>query len=39
MSKTPVPNLYEEDFYLWIEDTLSKLKARDNENLDWDNLS
>ncbi|MBD2571358.1 DUF29 domain-containing protein [Anabaena lutea] len=38
MSKTPVKHLYEQDFYLWVEDTVSKLKARDNENLDWDNL-
>jgi hypothetical protein len=38
MSTTPVKNLYDEDFYLWVEDTVSKLKARDNENLDWENL-
>ncbi|MEA5619393.1 DUF29 domain-containing protein [Cronbergia sp. UHCC 0137] len=38
MIKTPVKNLYDEDFYLWTEDTVSKLKARDNENLDWENL-
>ncbi|MFM2060533.1 MAG: hypothetical protein RLZZ507_203 [Cyanobacteriota bacterium] len=38
MSKTSVKNLYEQDFSLWVEDTVSKLKARDNDNLDWDNL-
>ncbi len=38
MSQTSIKNLYEEDFYLWVEDTVNKLKSRDNENLDWDNL-
>ncbi len=38
MSKTSVQNLYDEDFYLWVEDTVSKLKARDKDNLDWENL-
>ncbi|WP_353932753.1 DUF29 domain-containing protein [Okeanomitos corallinicola TIOX110] len=38
MSKTSVKKLYEQDFYLWVEDTVNKLKARDNENLDWENL-
>ena len=38
MNKTSIKNLYDQDFYLWVEDTISKLKARDNENLDWDNL-
>ncbi|MBE9256647.1 MULTISPECIES: DUF29 domain-containing protein [Aphanizomenonaceae] len=38
MNKTSVKNLYDQDFYLWVEDTVSKLKARDNEHLDWDNL-
>jgi Domain of unknown function DUF29 len=30
--------LYERDFALWIEDTVAQLKARDVNNLDWDNL-
>lgn len=38
MSQTSVTTLYEEDFSLWVEDTVRKLKARDNENLDWENL-
>ncbi|HYW20240.1 MAG TPA: DUF29 domain-containing protein [Nodularia sp. (in: cyanobacteria)] len=38
MSKTSVQNLYDEDFYLWVEDTVSKLKVRDKDNLDWENL-
>ncbi|MTJ50329.1 DUF29 domain-containing protein [Dolichospermum sp. UHCC 0259] len=41
MSKTSVKsvkNLYEQDFSLWIEDTLNKLKTRDHDNLDWENL-
>jgi len=31
-------SLYEEDFLLWSEDTAAKLKARDFENLDFENL-
>ncbi|MBE9056779.1 DUF29 domain-containing protein [Sphaerospermopsis sp. LEGE 08334] len=38
MSVKAVKNLYEQDFSLWVEDTVNKLKARDNENLDWENL-
>ncbi|MBD2136564.1 DUF29 domain-containing protein [Anabaena sp. FACHB-1237] len=41
MSKTSIKsgeNLYQQDFYLWIEDTINKLKARDHDNLDWENL-
>jgi len=38
MTQTSVKDLYEQDFYLWVEDTVNKLKARDNENLDWENL-
>ncbi|NJO42141.1 MAG: DUF29 domain-containing protein [Cyanobacteria bacterium CRU_2_1] len=30
--------LYEYDFYLWLEDISAKLKARDIEHLDWENL-
>jgi hypothetical protein len=38
MNKISVTTLYEQDFSLWIEDTVSKLKVRDDENLDWENL-
>ncbi|WP_228020099.1 DUF29 domain-containing protein [Sphaerospermopsis sp. LEGE 08334] len=38
ISVKAVKNLYEQDFSLWVEDTVNKLKARDNENLDWENL-
>ena len=31
-------SLYEEDFLLWSEDTAAKLKTRDFENLDLENL-
>ncbi|NEQ96371.1 MAG: DUF29 domain-containing protein [Cyanothece sp. SIO2G6] len=31
-------SLYEQDFLLWLEDTAIKLKARDFENLDLENL-
>ncbi|NET57741.1 MAG: DUF29 domain-containing protein [Symploca sp. SIO2E6] len=34
---TQVP-LYDRDFALWLEDTATQLKARDIDNLDWDNL-
>lgn len=30
--------LYDRDFSLWLEDTAARLKARDINNLDWDNL-
>ncbi|NEP58275.1 MAG: DUF29 domain-containing protein [Symploca sp. SIO2G7] len=30
--------LYEQDILLWVEDTVAKLKARDFENLDLENL-
>jgi GrpB-like predicted nucleotidyltransferase (UPF0157 family) len=38
MIKTAIKNLYDRDFALWIEDTVSKLKAKNVENLDWENL-
>ncbi len=31
-------NLYDVDFNLWVLDTVKKLKNRDLEFLDWDNL-
>lgn len=36
--KTTQKSLYEQDFALWLEDTATRLKARDLEHLDWDNL-
>ena len=38
VSKTTQAPLYERDFALWLEDTVARLKARDVDNLDWDNL-
>lgn len=35
---TTPPSLYEQDILLWVEDTVMKLKARDFEHLDLDNL-
>jgi hypothetical protein len=30
--------LHERDFNLWVEQTVQKLKDREFENMDWDNL-
>ena len=30
--------LHEQDFNLWVEQTVQQLKDRDLENMDWDNL-
>jgi hypothetical protein len=38
MTQSQIKNLYEQDFAFWIEDTVSKLKARNTEDLDWENL-
>lgn len=39
MAKAAKPKiLYDSDFNLWIEDALVKLRARDIDNLDWENL-
>lgn len=38
MVKTTQISLYERDFALWLEDIAARLKARDVDNLDWDNL-
>ena len=32
-------NLYEEDYYLWIETTLKQLENQDIDNLDWQHLT
>ncbi|NJR62433.1 MAG: DUF29 domain-containing protein [Cyanobacteria bacterium CRU_2_1] len=31
-------SLYESDFHLWLEDTLTKLRTRQVSELDWENL-
>jgi len=33
-----IPSLYEQDILLWTEDTVAKLKARDFDHLDLENL-
>lgn len=38
MTKISVKNLYDQDFFLWVEDTVNKLKAREFNRVDWDNL-
>lgn len=38
MTQTLAPTLYEQDFNLWLEDTVTRLKSRDFDNLDMENL-
>lgn len=38
MSQTTSKTIYDRDFALWIDDTVSKLKAREFNQVDWDNL-
>ncbi|MDJ0576670.1 MAG: DUF29 domain-containing protein [Xenococcaceae cyanobacterium MO_234.B1] len=38
MTQITTKILYDSDFALWIEDTVNKLKARNTEDLDWENL-
>ncbi|BAZ80498.1 DUF29 domain-containing protein [Sphaerospermopsis kisseleviana CS-549] len=39
MTQTQVAvSLYEQDYLLWIEDTVNKLRSRDIEGLDFENL-
>ena len=38
MTQTSTQTLYDADFALWIEDTVQKLKTKDVQNLDWENL-
>lgn len=38
MEQITSKTMYEKDFALWVEDTVNKLKARNTENLDWENL-
>lgn len=36
--KVSQPNLYETDYYLWIQETLEKLKHENYSQVDWENL-
>ena len=38
MSQSITQTLYEQDFSLWVKDTVQKLKAKNTENLDWEHL-
>ncbi|WP_071187464.1 DUF29 domain-containing protein [Trichormus sp. NMC-1] len=38
MTKSPVQNLYQTDFALWVQNTVSKLKSQDYSHVDWENL-
>lgn len=38
MNQTTSKTLYDSDFALWIEETVNKLKERNTEDLDWENL-
>ena len=38
MVQTKTHTLYDEDFALWIDDTVNQLKSRNTEDLDWQNL-
>lgn len=38
MKQITSKTLYEQDFALWIEETVDKLKARDFHQVDWENL-
>lgn len=38
MIQTAVKTLYDQDFSLWVEDTVNKLKVGKFNQVDWDNL-
>ncbi|PIG92562.1 DUF29 domain-containing protein [Gloeocapsopsis sp. IPPAS B-1203] len=38
MQKNTESKLYDRDFNLWLEDTVTKLRRHDVDNLDWENL-
>ncbi|MGL5804777.1 MAG: DUF29 domain-containing protein [Xenococcaceae cyanobacterium] len=38
MTQTTSKALYDSDFALWVDDTVNKLKAKNTEDLDWENL-
>ena len=37
--KKGIEKLYEEDFVLWLDETLKQLQKREIENLDWEHLT
>ncbi|MBD2139200.1 DUF29 domain-containing protein [Anabaena sp. FACHB-1237] len=38
MTKTPAKSLYNQDFALWVIDTVTQLKKRNFHEVDWENL-
>ncbi|WP_338028722.1 DUF29 domain-containing protein [Gloeothece citriformis] len=38
MTKTSTQTLYSKDFALWVEETVNQLKAKEFNQVDWDNL-
>lgn len=38
MTLAKVKTLYDQDFALWVNDTVKQLKERDFEGIDWENL-
>ncbi|MFM7438008.1 MAG: DUF29 domain-containing protein [Snowella sp.] len=38
MNHSITQTLYEQDFSLWVKDTVEKLKAKNTENLDWEHI-
>ena len=38
MNQSITQTLYEQDFSLWVKDTVQKLKTKNTENLDWEHL-
>lgn len=39
LTRTQIQNLYEQDYYLWLETTLKQIQQKDVEQLDWQHLS
>ncbi|MEO0458051.1 MAG: DUF29 family protein [Cyanobacteria bacterium P01_A01_bin.114] len=35
----PLKALYDQDFYLWVQQTAAAIEARDFEQVDWGNLN
>ena len=38
MEKAPVTTLYNQDFVLWVEQTIQQLKEKNVNDIDWNNL-
>jgi hypothetical protein len=38
MENRPLKELYEKDFYLWVQENLKLLKNREYDLVDWENL-